>query len=67
MVRSADLGPRSRSLARSHNSVDVPQVETAEAEQNGHGSYVELVVSSSKCLVEKSKQEIVDLAVRELR
>jgi squalene-associated FAD-dependent desaturase len=34
--------------------------------ENGHGSYVELVVSSSKDLVEKSKQEIVDLAVREL-
>jgi squalene-associated FAD-dependent desaturase len=33
---------------------------------NGHGSYVELVVSSSKDLVEKSKQEIVDLAVKEL-
>jgi squalene-associated FAD-dependent desaturase len=29
-------------------------------------SYVELVVSSSKTLVEKSKNEIVDLAVREL-
>jgi zeta-carotene desaturase len=35
-------------------------------ESNGDGSYVELVVSSSKLLVEKSKQEIVDLAVREL-
>ena len=34
---------------------------------NGHGSYVELVVSSSKSLVDKSKQEIVDLAVEELR
>jgi zeta-carotene desaturase len=34
---------------------------------NGDGSYVELVVSSSKELVEKSKQEIVDLAVREVR
>jgi len=34
------------------------------ADQNG--SYVELVVSSSKSLVEKSKQEIVDLAAREL-
>jgi squalene-associated FAD-dependent desaturase len=31
------------------------------------GSYVELVVSSSKTLVEKSRSEIVDLAVRELR
>ena len=30
------------------------------------GSYVELVVSSSKTLVDKSKNEIVDLAVREL-
>jgi squalene-associated FAD-dependent desaturase len=30
------------------------------------GSYMELVVSSSKSLVEKSKGEIVDLAVREL-
>jgi squalene-associated FAD-dependent desaturase len=33
---------------------------------NGHGSYVELVVSSSKSLVEKSKEEIVELAVREM-
>jgi squalene-associated FAD-dependent desaturase len=30
------------------------------------GSYVELVVSSSKALVDKSKQDIVDLAVAEL-
>ncbi|MBI2678855.1 MAG: FAD-dependent oxidoreductase [Candidatus Koribacter versatilis] len=30
------------------------------------GSYLELVVSSSKELVEKSKQEILDLALREL-
>jgi zeta-carotene desaturase len=31
------------------------------------GSYVELVVSSSKSLVEKSRQEIVDLGLSELR
>ena len=31
------------------------------------GSYVELVVSSSKNLIEQSRSEIVDLAVRELR
>ena len=31
------------------------------------GSYVELVVSSSKSLVEKSRQEIIDLALSELR
>jgi zeta-carotene desaturase len=36
-------------------------------EHNGHGSYVELVVSSSKSLVEKSRQEIVDLALQELK
>ncbi len=36
------------------------------ARENGGGSYVELVVSSSKTLVEKSKTEIVDLAVKEL-
>jgi zeta-carotene desaturase len=34
---------------------------------NGHGSYVELVVSASKSLVEKSKQDIVDLALSEFR
>lgn len=32
-----------------------------------NGSYVELVVSSSKSLVEKSKAEIVELALNELR
>lgn len=36
-------------------------------DNNGHGSYVELVVSASKSLVEKSRQEIVDLALAELR
>jgi squalene-associated FAD-dependent desaturase len=36
-------------------------------DNNGHGSYVELVVSASKTLVDKSKQEIVDLALSELR
>ena len=33
---------------------------------NGQGSYLELVISSSKSLVEKSRQEIIDLAVKEL-
>jgi zeta-carotene desaturase len=33
----------------------------------GSGSYIELVVSSSKTLIEKSKQEIVELAVGEMR
>jgi len=32
-----------------------------------NGSYVELVVSCSRSLVEKSRQEIIDIAVRELQ
>jgi zeta-carotene desaturase len=34
--------------------------------RGGDGSYVELVVSASKSLVEMGRQEIIDLAVREL-
>jgi zeta-carotene desaturase len=37
-----------------------------EGRGEGNGSYMELVVSSSKSLVEKSKGEIVEMAVREL-
>ena len=35
--------------------------------RNENGSYIELVVSSSKTLVEKSRAEIVELALAELR
>ena len=35
--------------------------------ENGSGSYVELVVSSSKTLIEKSREQIIDLALAELR
>jgi squalene-associated FAD-dependent desaturase len=38
-----------------------------QAREKANGSYVELVVSSSRSLVEKSKPEIVDLAVKELK
>jgi uncharacterized protein with NAD-binding domain and iron-sulfur cluster len=38
-----------------------------EAGDSGSNSYVELVVSSSKTLVDKSRQEIIDLALTELR
>ena len=44
------------------------EVRNNEARSNetpGNGSYVELVVSCSRSLVEKSKTEIVDLAVKE--
>jgi uncharacterized protein with NAD-binding domain and iron-sulfur cluster len=33
---------------------------------NGGGSYVELVISASKSLVDKTRAEIIDMAVREL-
>jgi zeta-carotene desaturase len=36
-------------------------------ENGGGGSYIELVVSSSKLLIEKSRTEIVDLALSEVR
>lgn len=38
-----------------------------EMRENGAGSYIELVVSSSRSLVEKSKNEIVEMAVKEAR
>jgi squalene-associated FAD-dependent desaturase len=41
--------------------------ETAPPTQETKGSYVELVVSSSKTLVEKSRAEIIELALAELR
>jgi squalene-associated FAD-dependent desaturase len=38
-----------------------------QGRSNSEGSYVELVVSSSKSLVDKSRNEIIEMAVRELR
>jgi zeta-carotene desaturase len=35
-------------------------------DDSGQGSYVELVVSASKSLVQKSREEILELATREL-
>jgi len=42
-------------------------MRTQNANGNSGGSYVELVVSSSKTLIEKSRAEIVDLALTEVR
>jgi uncharacterized protein with NAD-binding domain and iron-sulfur cluster len=48
-----------------------PQGRVSEEETAGalapDGSYIELVVSSSKSLIEKSRSEIVDLALSEVR
>ncbi|HTR22791.1 MAG TPA: hydroxysqualene dehydroxylase HpnE [Terriglobales bacterium] len=38
-----------------------------ESREKSKGSYVELVVSCSRSLVERSRQEIIDIAVRELQ
>jgi squalene-associated FAD-dependent desaturase len=42
--------------------------ELIAARSNGEsrGSYIELVISSSKCLLNKPRQEIIDLALQEL-
>lgn len=45
-----------------HKSLLLDRSSRAE----GNASYVELVISSSKSLIEKSRQEIIDLALREL-
>ena len=48
--------------ARNH---EARNPDTREDDAGGNGSYVELVVSCSRSLVEKSKTEIVDLAMKE--
>jgi zeta-carotene desaturase len=40
--------------------------ENTNKESTGSGSYIELVVSASKSLVQKSREEILELAEREL-
>jgi zeta-carotene desaturase len=40
---------------------------TREANAESGGSYIELVVSASKSLIDKSRAEIVDLALKEVR
>ena len=47
-------------------AVDSAGTERALATE-GSGSYIELVVSSSKSLIDKSRTEIVDLALKEVR
>jgi zeta-carotene desaturase len=45
--------------------IEVRNQESRNESLDGVGSYVELVVSCSRSLVEKSKTEIVDLAIKE--
>jgi squalene-associated FAD-dependent desaturase len=49
-----------------NGAVKTPSRNGASAPEAG-GSYIELVVSASKSLIEKSRAEIVDLALKEVR
>src|SRR5712692_2364394 len=61
--QSAAANTGGHGLSRAANA---PKDAWASAPE-GNGSYLELVVSSSKTLVEKSRAEIIDLALAELR
>jgi len=46
---------------------NLSQRSAADAESHGNGSYLELVVSSSKGLLEMGRAEIIELALKELK
>jgi zeta-carotene desaturase len=50
-----------------NNTTESRRDDTNFAGENTEASYIELVISSSKSLIEKSRQEIIDLALNELR
>jgi zeta-carotene desaturase len=56
-----------RETGNGERETEVKERETGNGRrETGNGSYVELVISAAKALVEKSRQEIIDLAVHEL-
>ena len=57
----------SRNGADEAGSGGTATMEEDDPGQESNGSYIELVVSSSKSLVEKSKSEIIEMALQELR
>src|SRR5437016_7728864 len=60
---------KSKLLARGERGLSSAAISTSEnaaSRTEDDGSYIELVVSSSKTLVEKSRAEIIDLALKEL-
>lgn len=61
--KSRLLGQESRDVS----GRDPAASTAATSAQEGRGSYVELVVSSSKALVEESRSAIIDLALKETR
>ena len=56
-----------RSLAGGESPARASGGTESRRNDTDYGSYVELVISSSKSLIEKSRQEIIDLALEELR
>ena len=49
------------------NRADNARIRTGASAPEGQGSYIELVVSASKSLIDKSRSDIVDLALKEVR
>jgi squalene-associated FAD-dependent desaturase len=66
MFHKSRLQHRGRAALQGRVSVKETNGALAPA-SNEAGSYIELVVSSSKSLIDKSKSEIVDLALAEVR
>ncbi len=63
---------KSRLLQRAREGHDLSRADNAwihngASAPEGQGSYIELVVSASKSLIDKSRAEIVDLALKEVR
>ncbi len=56
-----------KSLLLQKHSAAVSSRDNGAGEREDRPSYVELVISASKSLIEKSRQEIIDLALSELR
>jgi squalene-associated FAD-dependent desaturase len=66
MFHKSRLQNRARAALQGRVRVEEANGPLAPA-PNEPGSYIELVVSSSKSLIEKSRSEIVDLAIAEVR
>jgi uncharacterized protein with NAD-binding domain and iron-sulfur cluster len=56
-----------KSMLLEKNSATISNRADGDGKSEERPSYVELVISSSKSLIEKSRQEIIDLALTELR
>jgi squalene-associated FAD-dependent desaturase len=66
-INSGSEGANAELEGHGFSRADQSPIPDRALAPEANGSYVELVVSSSKALVEKSKLEITDLALKELR